>query len=130
MMKRSLRTSVLTFSPRRSIWMRASLAIALPVQGLLINEWLRRYLEPAFDPSLTAAVALVCWFCGPALAVGSLGFAALLFVYFFLPPYFSFAMEDLNSALRLCFFLGSNGVIVALISNLYRAQARILSTER
>src|SRR3954449_5198197 len=109
MTHRTLRSSVTAFAPRRSLLTRLMLTIALPLQGLLINEWLRPWLEPAFDPSLTAAVALVCWFCGPSFAIGALAFSAILFLYFFLPPYYSFAISDLNSALRLCFFLGSNG---------------------
>src|SRR3954453_10825084 len=120
---RTLRSSFTAFTPKRSVLTRLILMVALPLQGLLLNEWLRPWLEPAFDPSLTAAVALVCWFCGPSFAIGALAFAAILLLYFFLPPYYSFAISDLNSAIRLCFFLGSKGVIVALIYNLYLAHA-------
>ncbi len=115
---------------RRSTLTRVSLTLVLPVVALLPNEWLRPQLDPAFEPTMTAAVALVCWLCGPLYATAALTFSALLFIYFFLPPYYSPTIADLNSALRFCFFLGANALVVGLIANLYNTQAALARSER
>jgi len=51
-------------------------------------------------------------------------------LYFFLPPYYALQIQDLNTALRFCFFLGVNGLIVGLIANLYRTQAALARSDR
>ncbi|MBC7926628.1 MAG: PAS domain-containing protein [Bryobacteraceae bacterium] len=109
---------------------RICVTIALPVLAVPAGELLRPQLEPTFEPVLIAAVAVVCWTCGPLYATAAIFFCAVLFLYFFLPPYYSFQISGLNAALKYCFFLGTNGLVVGLIANLYNAQKALIRSER
>ncbi len=114
----------------RSTFTCISLTIALPIIALLINEWLRPQLEPSFEPILTAAVAGVCWFCGRYFGAAALVVSSVIFEYFFLAPYYTFDLAGVNEALRFGFFVAVNGLIIALMSNLYDAEAAVLRSDR
>src|SRR5688572_19586421 len=103
---------------KRSALTKASLTIALPLQALLVNEWLRNLLDPMFEAAFIAAVAMVAWFCGLRHAIAALAFSLVLLVYFFLPPHYSFAIADNSTAVKIVLFLAANVVTIGLIGNL------------
>ncbi|MBC8167908.1 MAG: PAS domain S-box protein, partial [Bryobacteraceae bacterium] len=117
-------------SPRRSALSRVCLTVALPLHALLVNEWLRGLLQPTFEPAFTAAVTIVCWFCGPVYAIAALALSAALLLNVFIVPYYGLHLSDPSTILKFCFFLGVNALIVGLLSNLYRAQAKALKSEK
>ena len=124
------RSGVLLPSVKRSRLTKASLTIALPLQALLVNEWLRALLDPMFEAAFVAAVAMVAWFCGYRYALAALAFSCALLVYFFLPPHYSFVLTEPSTIVKLVLFLGANVVTIGLIANLYRARAEIAASER
>lgn len=117
-------------SPRKSTLTRLSLTVALPVQALLVNEWLRPVLEPAFEPAFIAAVSLVCWFCGLRYALAALALSSLLLDYFFLPPYGELGFSDAPTMIKFAFFIGANVITSSLISTLYRTHSELAASEQ
>lgn len=114
----------------RSTILRVCLTVALPLQALLVCEWLIPILNPVFDAPFIAAVALTSWICGPAFGIGAALFSALLLDYFFLPPLHSLAPGDTQTMVRFFVFLGANAIIIGLIANLFRTQAALLDSEQ
>src|SRR5687768_11403075 len=88
----------------RSTILRVCLSVALPLQALLVCEWLIPVLNPVFDAPFIAVVALTAWICGPAFGIGAALFSALLLDYFFLPPLHSFAPGDTQTMVRFFVF--------------------------
>jgi PAS domain S-box-containing protein len=127
---RGPRGPALSRSLGRSALTRVSLTIALPLQALLLNEWLRPLLQPTFEPSFTAAVAIVCWFCGPLYGLASLALSSGLLVYYFLTPYYGIYLSNPSTILKFCFFVGANCLVIALIANLYEAQEDVAKSEK
>ena len=122
-------TPLLTL-PKHSSLFKVSLTIALPLQALLVNEWLRTLLYPMFEAAFIAAVAMVAWFCGLRHAIAALAFSTALLVYFFLPPYYSLVIMDTATVVKLVLFLAANVVTVGLIANLYRTRAELVTSEQ
>lgn len=114
----------------RSPLTRIGLTVALPLQALLVNEWFRGVLAPMFEPAFIAAVAIVCWVCGSRYAAAALAISSALLVYFFLEPYYSFAVIDTSTLVKLIFFFGANAITTGLIANLRRTQEELLTTEK
>ena len=117
-------------SLKQSPLTKASLTIALPLQALLVNEWLWGLLDPMFEATFIAAVAIVAWFCGWRHAVAALALSCGLLMYFFLPPYYSFTVRDGSTVAKLVLFFAANVVTVGLITNLHKARAAIAASER
>ncbi len=107
-------------------WTPVRWAVALGATALAfgLNLALLPWVGPNTFPPFLAAVMVATWFggLGPGLAavVGS----TLATWYVFLPPRFSFAVEDAATAVRLILFAASATLIAGLGSALRSAQLR------
>jgi len=109
----------------------ASLATSV---ALILALLLGRFFEPDPDPLMLfiAAVAVSAWYGGLAPSLLAMTLSLVAFIFFFVPPKFSFAIVA-GDAIRLIPFLGVSALICLLSAERRRAQRRLkesLESER
>ena len=112
-------------SSPRPVWLRYGVAALSIVVATLLRMWLRPALGDGF-PFITyfLAVVFTAWLCRlwPALAATALG--ALAADYFFLPPFYSFALASPDEVRALALFTLSCSAIALLFEEMHRARHR------
>ncbi|HXG14674.1 MAG TPA: PAS domain S-box protein [Calidithermus sp.] len=107
-------------------WAPVRWAVALGATALAfgLNLALLPWVGPNTFPPFLAAVMVATWFGGLGPGLAAVVASTLATWYVFLPPRFSFAVEDAATAVRLVLFAASATLIAGLGSALRSAQLR------
>jgi chemotaxis family two-component system sensor kinase Cph1 len=113
----------------RSAPARVATTVALPGLAFLVCELLRPWLEPAYDPPFLIAVGFTAWLCGAVYGLVALLLSALAFDYFFLPPYYSFALLDASVYVKFFLFVGFGLALVGIVRHIRDTRAALQESE-
>ena len=109
----------------RSAPARVATTVALPGLAFLVCELLRPWLEPAYDPPFLVAIGFTAWLCGATCGLAALLISALALDYFFLPPYYSFALLDASVYVKFFLFVVFGLALVGIIRHIRDTRARL-----
>ena len=113
----------------RSAPARVATTVALPGLAFLVCELLRPWLEPAYDPPFLIAIGFTAWLCGATCGLAALLISALALDYFFLPPYYSFALLDASVYVKFFLFVVFGLALVGIIRHVRDTRAALQESE-
>ncbi|MGH9627810.1 MAG: sensor histidine kinase, partial [Bryobacteraceae bacterium] len=97
--------------------------------AFLICLLFQELLDRNYDAPFIAAVALTAWFCGLGPSLAAIAISTLLQAYFFLPPYWQAGLQDTWAVVSLLMFIGTSGLIVALVQNISRTRTDLAHSQ-
>lgn len=113
----------------RSAPARVAITVALPGLAFLVCELLRPWLEPAYDPPFLIAIGFTSWLCGPTCGLAALLISAMALDYFFLPPYYSFALLDASVYVKFFLFVVFGLALVGIVRHIMDTRAALQESE-